>query len=515
MPSPVKEINVMKEVGNLNNIEDKLYNLKSAIGFEQTDYYTEFYSQSYEDALTQLKSVNTAGTWNDNVYTTTGSGTVTVNQDLTFTVDNSQSSSSAIMWLPYFPLASDEHVYIINRSNIRCTLYKVSTNSGNVTNGVLEYTAAIADDYRMAVRAAAGTSGTIPHLMVTKVLPLSYQVQNAVDRISDIANDFVYNVGAGLDFETYTACIRALQGDTRKKTIYIHSGTYDIYNETGGAGHWGTFTGNEDDWRQYNDVVPPNTTIIGVGDVYLNFMPSGTGAGAISEDASHVVSPVNLSGTYTLENLTINADNCRYAIHCETSGIADFIGSVYTFKNVRVNRYTTYFTTNRYKHNDAFACGYEDETRFEFDNCTFYADTNGTPFRFHDRGTARATIAANNCVIRGNGSNRSMIRLEDVSSNENAHTYINCSNCFIDGKIHLHKSSGNRNPFDVTLLNCGNPIIEIDSEMENPYTPKVYNQYVYSDDGNEVVIGDDNDTVVLAGKLITFNQDGTVTWTSV
>jgi len=140
-------------------------------------------------------------------------------------------------------------------------------------------------------------------------------------------------------------------------------------------------------------------------------MPSGTGTGAISEDASHVYSPINISGSCTLENITINANNCRYAIHDETSGDTTFKGAIKKYKNVRVNRYTTYFTSNRYKHNDAFACGFDDEMQFTFENCNFYADTNGTPFRFHDRGTARTTITVNNCVIRGNGANRSMVRL--------------------------------------------------------------------------------------------------------
>lgn len=294
---------------------------------------------------------------------------------------------------------------------------------------------------------------------------------------------YVYHVGTGLDFETYTACITALQGDTRKKTVYIHSGTYDIYEETGGSDYWGTFTGNENDWRQYNNVVPPNTTIIGIGDVILNFMPSGTDDELISEDASHVASPVNLSGTCTLENLTINADNCRYALHAETSGIEAYKGSVIRLKNVRVNRYTTYFTTNRYKHNDAFACGFDDDMKLEFENCDFYANTNGTPFRFHDRGTARAIITADNCVIHGGSNNRSMIRLEDVSSSETAHTFVTCSDCFIGGRIHFVKSSGNRNPYDLTLLNCGDPAIDIDDTMTNPYTPKIYNQRIFSDDG--------------------------------
>lgn len=459
---------------NISNMSETVYNENSAIGFDQTDYYASFYSLSYNEALEILKTINTAGTWNDNVYTTTGGGTVTINPDLTFTVDNSASANSASMWLPYFHLEDAEKVFVINRSNIRCTIYKVSTNKGNITNNVLEYTAAGAGSYRLAVRAEAGTSGIVQRLMVTKVLPLINQMKNAENRITELENGYVYHVGVGLDYETFTACIRALANDTRQKTIYIHSGTYDIFEETGGASYWGSFTGDENDWRQYNDIIPPNTTIIGVGNVNLNFMPSGIGTGAISSDASHIVSPINISGSCTLENLTINADNCRYAIHDETSGDTSFKGAVKKYKNIRVNRYTTYFTSGRYKHNDAFACGFDDEMRFEFENCNFYADTNGTPFRFHDRGTARTTIVVYDCVIHGNGSNRSMIRLEDVSNNETAHTIMDFSGCYIGGRIHLAKSSGSRNPFDITLLNCTSVAIDIDSTLTNPFPPKVY-----------------------------------------
>lgn len=458
------------------DVKKNVYNTASAVGFRQNDYYAGLYSLSYDEALAQLKSINTAGTWSNNVYTTSGGGTITVNQDLSFTVDNSQSSGSASMWLPYFQLADGEKVYIINRSNIRCTIYKSGTNKGNNPGGVTEFTADGAGDYRMAVRAEAGTSGTVQPLMVTSQLPVTYRLADTDSRVEVIENGGVaYHVGAGLDFETYTACIRALQGDTRKKTVYIHSGTYDIYEETGGASYWGTFAGNEDDWRQYNDIIPPNTAIIGIGDVNLNFMPSGTGNGAISEDASHVVSPINVSGSCTIENVTINADNCRYAIHDETSGDTSYSGAVKKYKNVRVNRYTTYFTNNRGKHNDAFAGGYNNKMRFEFENCDFFADTNGTPFRFHDRGTAKVSISVNNCVIHGGGSNRSMVRLEAVSNSNSAHTIVGFSGCYIDGKIHIVKSSGTYNTYELTLLNNNDTAIEIDSGMTNLYTPKVFN----------------------------------------
>lgn len=449
-------------ISNKQPLNELTRSLRSTDGYSISDYYSGLFAMSNADFISELKAANTTGTWTDNVYSTISGGEITINADNSITVDNTEGSSNAVLWFPNITLTASEKVWLRNKSPIDVRLYKNSSSVISVINDIKSVIiSTTASNYRLAIRAATGAISTIKELNLLTGVPID-------DRIAEVET-MEYHVGSGKDFETYTACIRALKDDARKKTIYIHSGVYDVFEETGGADYWLSITDEELNWRDVCDIIPPNTTIIGMGDVILKFEPTSA---QITHVAADLASPVNVSGTCTIENITVNADNCRYGIHDETSGLDQYIGSVKKYKNVRINRVSTGAMGS---HRDAFACGFDNEMTFEFENCNFYCDTVGTPLRFHDRGSARTRITVNNSIIRGGENIRSAVRLEDVSNNQNAHTFFTMASCYIGGKIHeLTSSGGGRNPFDITLLNCSNVDIQIDTEV-NPYTPAVYN----------------------------------------
>lgn len=465
------------------DLKNKIDDAKTTAGYSVHDSYSYLYEMSYADFLAALKAVNTAATWTDNVYTAAGGGTITVNQNFTFSVDNENGTGTAVMWFPNITLSSGETVYLINDSTVPVRLYLGSSSKASAVEETLPVNIGeTANNYRCAIRATAGMKDDVGIVGVYTGIPIIRRLDalsGSVTRVEAEAADLdsrvealeeeVYHVGAGQQYETYTECIRALQGNENRKTVYIHSGVYDIFEETGGADYWTTITDSSLNWRDVCDIIPPNTSVIGIGDVVLEFMPENS---EIASVASDLISPVNISGSCTLENVTVNADNCRYGIHDETSGLGEFAGAVKKYKNVIINRYQTGTVGS---HRDAFACGYDDDAKFDFENCIFNAQTIGTPLRFHDRGKARTTINVNNCVCYGGDRIRSAVRLEDVSNNEYAHTRFTMAGCYIGGRVHELNghNTGGRNPFDITLINCSDVDIQIDTEV-NPFEPKVF-----------------------------------------
>lgn len=442
-------------------VKDYIVTNRVTTGYSIVEHYYDFYSLDNASFIARLQALNTSGTWSGNVYTSPNGGIITVNADNTITADNTLGSGTLAFWFPGFPMTAGDEIYLVTKSTARVSFYRGTTSILPQVDGVYKYTAGTTSpNYRFALRVAIGDSGTLDWLKAETELSVNERI--------DMIQGLVYNVGPGLDFDDYTTCIRALQGDDRPKTIYIHSGTYDIFTETGGAAYWTTITDPTLNWRDVCDVIPPNTTIIGKGDVVLQFAPAGTDITSVAAD---LVSPVNISGTCTLENVTVVADNCRYGIHDETSGLSQYTGAVKKYKNVNILRYSTDSVGS---HRDAYACGFDDEMQFEYENCNFYVDKTGSAFRFHDRSVCRCTITANNSVFDGGATMRSAVRLEDVSYNSASHTKFTMANCYLGGRVHeLDSSPGGRNPFDITLLNCSNVPIQIDTAV-NPYPPKVY-----------------------------------------
>lgn len=282
-----------------------------------------------------------------------------------------------------------------------------------------------------------------------------------------------YHVGSGKEYTSFTECIRALKNNKNEKTIYVHSGEYNIFEEIGGETYTLSITDDSgDDWRSVCDVVPPNTHVIGLGDVVFNFLPS---ASQMTTAAAHLISPVNVSGSCSIENITINADNCRYGIHDETSGLSDFTGSVKKYKNVIVNKSWTDKTLGN---PIPYGCGFDDNMTFEFEKCQFNQLRNtaqGQSMAFHNRGNSSNTrINIKECVLTGTGHS---IKFGALSNNSAVHDKVFISGTYMQNPIEIineNPSNNYVNPFDITLLNSSNVGIDV-TVTSNPYEPKIYN----------------------------------------
>ena len=105
----------------------------------------------------------------------------------------------------------------------------------------------------------------------------------------------------------------ALKNNTKKKTIYIKEGTYDIFSELGGAEFIASITNpGSKNWRDVQPVVPRNTKIIGQGNVKLTFTPEASVIG--SNEMAFLFSPLNIDSDCVIENIAIDSDGSKIII---------------------------------------------------------------------------------------------------------------------------------------------------------------------------------------------------------
>ena len=243
--------------------------------------------------------------------------------------------------------------------------------------------------------------------------------------VYDKENDGVpiYKVGTGGDYATFTDMLVALKDDLAEKIVYVNPGIYDIYNEMGGAAYLASLadTASSLNWRDVCHVVPPNTTIIGIGEVQLNWLPD---ASDVPNNAVKVLfSPLNTSGNCRIENITINAKNCRYALHDETSNKAQYYSAKHEYINCKIYADGT----------NAIGSGHCRNQTLIFENCVFESSSDNSVF-MHDwpsPANGKSNIIFENCVVTGGillNSCDTVGRLDSVK----------LFNCFItNGNIHL------------------------------------------------------------------------------
>lgn len=293
-----------------------------------------------------------------------------------------------------------------------------------------------------------------------------YTNTNIYPTITLIDKEDTYYVGANRTHTSLIELLKTLSNDNSNKTIYIDGGEYDIFDEIGGGEFVNTIPSGAN-WRDVSVVIPPNTKIIGIGKVVLNFMPT---TDQITIEASNLLSPINVSGSVYLENLIIKAKNCRYCIHDETSGLSEFNGSIKQYKNLHCIHY---LNDSGYGKHQSYACGFDDNMSFNFENCIFESENNGTNFSFHNR-AGSSNINISNCCFIAPETITNVIRFGNVATSEKI-TNVNINNSYISNSILVNKENSESSAiqnFQLNLWKCSYNNLSIN--MTNTLTPKVY-----------------------------------------
>ena len=103
----------------------------------------------------------------------------------------------------------------------------------------------------------------------------------------------------------------------------------------GGTAFANTITSGE--WADYNVFTPKGLMIKGVGRVTLKLnIPHDD---LVSDSrAEEFLSALNIRKSVTIENVTIECGNCRYAVHIEGSELAENDDQEFNFINCNINR---------------------------------------------------------------------------------------------------------------------------------------------------------------------------------
>lgn len=276
-----------------------------------------------------------------------------------------------------------------------------------------------------------------------------------------------YTVGTGGDWTSLTACLRALAGDTSSKTIRILPGEYDVFSELGGKDRWGSYRGS-DNWRDVQPVVPPNTRLTGVGQVTLRMTPSKD---EISQKASTLLSPLNVSGTCTIENLRIVARNCRYAIHDECSGRAEFDGSTHTYRNITCEKQAP---DAGWGYAQTIGSGEPRNGSILFEDCEI---RGASPYTIHtnvNQAGDRTLLTFRHCLIEGGAGQAVGL---STSWNNLAENHARFDSCHLVGAIRTYNEqsdSDKPNSWRITMLNC-NKDAQVTHTNVNMLQPTILN----------------------------------------
>lgn len=296
-------------------------------------------------------------------------------------------------------------------------------------------------------------------------------VTSLASRVSAL-EETVYNVGPARTNTSLVALLKTIQTDTSPKVIYMDEGEYDIFQE---------YKDNQipsppadvqaANYFSFNVFLPKNTRLVGIGNVVLKWQPTSE---QITRDESRTWSPLNLwYGNNVVENITIDAKNCRYCIHDDSHNA--YTGFTNVYRNVRCICHTP---DTGLGFGNVTGFGFEDQCTYLFENCVFTYDGTGNfgVLYGHDGYAGGTNIICNNCVfIGGTNANARTIRLQSLRADDSNRILTSLNGCYIQGGIHLDQYNESAGQFfDVTLLHSGNPTQTIDIGNDNPYPVKVY-----------------------------------------
>lgn len=262
----------------------------------------------------------------------------------------------------------------------------------------------------------------------------------------------------------------ATQNTQHPVVIHIAAGDYDMYQEFGGE----TFLKkldlhtNADDFKTEMPMLS-NVTIIGEGNVKLNYMPD---LNIVEKypNAANIISPINVAGKFSMKNVDIEVQYGRYCIHDETSGDSANFYKSHTYKNVNCIYHQSLADSIG---GQAFGGGFDNGQSYFFQNCDFESEVKAG-LSFHNRGSCGGNFTFDNCLFSGKDWS---VRFGNVGKQTKSKAKF--SSCYFAQKIYVNVealSIESTNAYALTLNNCNATAIDFDSNLkEQSYQPKIYN----------------------------------------
>lgn len=266
---------------------------------------------------------------------------------------------------------------------------------------------------------------------------------------TNIKSEYVVDINSTGDFTSLRTCLETIKPSKNNPvTVKIKKGTYDIRSYY-----------SDDEWNSnlfYGLLIPDYTTLIGVGNREEVIIT------ASSTDLKELISTLNLKNTSSMENLTVVANNIRYAVHDDwadnnENGYKRNVKNC-VFKGTNLKYYVTYGAGAKQgadiifedclfinDHYHGYSChnnvGWAIPSIIKMINCRFQADSN--PILF---GTLNTNGAGGNMTVKLVGNK--------IDANQKVLLYEQDANNYGTGiKV---KVTGYANNFDNTAIQITN-----------------------------------------------------------
>ena len=276
----------------------------------------------------------------------------------------------------------------------------------------------------------------------------------------------VVTVGDGRMFVSLRDAIESIKDASISKPyyIYIYEGTYNVMDY---------FTDEEINSASYDSTLDTfvglelsdGMHLVGIGDAD-KIIIHGELATSYSESVRVAISTLNIKGNVSIENVTVTSSNIRYPIHDDFAINANCIHTLKNCKFVNKNPMSNLFV--------GYGLGAKSGNTINFYDCLIIGNLT-----YHNGGgfTKPSIVNMYNCAVTRN------INLGDFY-NENIISYLNLYNVAYGGITRYYEGIEHS---DMLLVN----------------------EYIHGISPSEKVLLD-----LFRDKTLTFNDDGSITWSS-
>ena len=352
------------------------------------------------------------------------------------------------------------NMYVLSVTDSESTVYRDGILC--TTSGLKEYTYTAKEDCYIVI------SGALKSISVDNIV--TDNIRTAINELINKKDTFTVGNSETADYSSLMECFTNLKNNDSKKTIYIEDGTYDIFAEIGGSAFAKGIT-STDKFEDVSIFVPDNTTLIGLGNVVLNFLPEQNDVNDVS---AYLLSPINVRGNIHMKNIKINCKNCRYGIHDETSGISKYDNGEHIYENVEIH----YLPSNYYNGpgGNPFGCGFSSGMDYKFNHCIFDSQYRNSALLMHNGNNSSKSnnIAIENCIFKSDWNYHNISFLNTASVQLYNNVYISSSSI---RDIRLGKNTPAENlvnAFKLYINNCNAINIETLTAV-NALEPEIYN----------------------------------------
>jgi hypothetical protein len=259
-----------------------------------------------------------------------------------------------------------------------------------------------------------------------------------------IGKSYVVDKNGNGDYISLYECLNAFKDISDYKIIHINEGVYDLYEEMGGDNYFSAIDTNA---QTIYDVQPwlTNVKIIGHGNVEINLNIPIT----IPQKIRWLFSNLNVKGNCWIENIELNSNNNRYAIHDENGN--EYPNTTHVYKNLRMNKKM---------YSVCLGCGFSKGSTLVIEDCKLNSQYGGA-YSHHSKGGLNLTIKNS---IFTTETNSNSVRF---STESNEIDIINIDNSFIGTGLMLRPEFSFSNSICNTIMDIKNTkIVELLTEED-------------------------------------------------